>query len=156
MLQGMINNDEKMSRQNELLKTIPGVGPSIARGFLLVVGDIKKFKSARAVAAFLGVCPRLHQSGTSVWEKPRMSKMGSKELRSKLWLGAQVSKTCNPLVKSFVEGIELRNPGKSKRALTGAAMHKLVKIMYGVLKSNKPFDPKWRSRKKMSKPVALG
>lgn len=47
----------------------------------------------------------------------------------------------NPIVRTFCERLRIR--GKSEMALIGAAMRKLIHIVYGVLKSGRSFDPKY-------------
>ena len=47
----------------------------------------------------------------------------------------------NPRVKALAERLEARD--KDKMVIVGAAMRKLLQIVYGVLKSGKPFDPNY-------------
>ncbi len=44
----------------------------------------------------------------------------------------------------------MRQRGKSKMAVIGAAMRKLVHLAYGVLKTGKPFDPEWTQKAKIA------
>ena len=46
---------------------------------------------------------------------------------------------CNPLTRAVRERLQARS--KAKMVILGAAMRKLLHIVYGVLKSGKPFDP---------------
>ena len=48
---------------------------------------------------------------------------------------------CNPIIRAFY--LRLLAGGKSKMAALGAAMHKLLRLAYGVLKSGRPFDPNY-------------
>ncbi|WP_245894334.1 hypothetical protein [Chamaesiphon polymorphus] len=52
---------------------------------------------------------------------------------------ALVARRYNPLIRDFCE--RLLTKGKSKMAVIGAAMHKLLRQVFGVLKSEQPFDP---------------
>jgi hypothetical protein len=52
---------------------------------------------------------------------------------------AIVARRYNPLILAFCD--RLLAKGKSKMAVVGAAMHKLLRQVFGVLKSQKPFDP---------------
>ena len=56
---------------------------------------------------------------------------------------AIVAKRYNPIIKGFCDRLE--TSGKAKMLVIGAAMRKLIHIIYGVLKSGKAFDPKWVS-----------
>ena len=65
--------------------------------------------------------------------------MGSPRLRRSLYLPAVVSLRCDPVTRALSERLLAR--GKSKMAIIGAAMRKLLHLIYGILKSGKPFDP---------------
>jgi transposase len=134
-----IDGHPGLRKQARLLETIPGVGEATIAQLLAVVGDLARFKSARQLAAFLGLTPRQHQSGSSVRGKTRMAKMGHAQLRKALFFPAIVATRFNPLVRAFAQ--RLAQAGKPKMAIVGAAMRKLVHIIFGVLKSGRPFDP---------------
>ena len=106
---------------------------------LAELGDISHFSNARQVAAFAGLVPRLRESGTSVRGRSRLSKVGSSRLRKALYFPAITALRFNPLIKAF--GLRLSVQGKSKMLIIGAAMRKLLHLAYGVLKSQRPFDP---------------
>ncbi|KKO53457.1 IS110 family transposase [Paenibacillus sp. DMB20] len=46
-----------------LLRTIPGVGPLTAAIIIAEIGDIKRFPSAKQLAAFAGLDSAVHESG---------------------------------------------------------------------------------------------
>ena len=129
---------ELKSRQN-LLVTIPGIGWLTAAKILGEVRDILDFESARQLAAYAGLTPRNFLSGTSVHKKCRISKTGNTNLRKALYMPAIVAKKWNPIVAHFCSRIS-QNGLKSKEVIV-AAMRKLLHIIYGVLKSGRPFDP---------------
>lgn len=124
--------------QRELLTSIPGIGDATAAGLLAEFGRLARFRQAAACAAFAGVVPRLGQSGSSVRRKPVMSKLGAPALRKALFYPALVALRHNPIIAAF--GQRLRDKGKHKMVIIGAAMRKLVHLAYGVIKTGKPFD----------------
>jgi transposase len=134
-----IDDDPDLKNNAKLLESIPGIGAATAALLLAELGDMTQFSSARQVAAFAGVVPRLRESGTSVRGRARLSKVGSSRLRKSLYYPAVTALRFNPLIKSF--GLRLSAQGKSKMLIIGAAMRKLLHIAYGVLKSQRPFDP---------------
>jgi transposase len=71
--------------------------------------------------------------------RARLSKVGSSRLRKSLYYPAITAFRFNPLIKAF--GLRLSAQGKSKMLIIGAAMRKLLHLAYGVLKSQRPFDP---------------
>lgn len=86
----------------------------------------------------MGLNPKQHQSGTSVYRKSCLSKTGDAKLRQAFYFPAIVAMQHNPIIKIFSE--RLIKAGKPKMVVIGAVMRKLVHIIYGVLKSAKPFD----------------
>ncbi|MGN8200066.1 transposase [Salinisphaera sp. RV14] len=60
-----IDGHPELKQDAELMRSIPGIGPRASAQFLAYIGDVRRFKSAKALAAFIGVTPRQKQSGTS-------------------------------------------------------------------------------------------
>jgi transposase len=145
LIRDHIDNHPGLKRQRELLDSIPGIGEATAAALLAEVPDIKQYKSARQVAAFAGLVPRERQSGSSsVRGRVRLSKIGNARLRKALYFPAVTALRCSPFFHQWAEG--MRQRGKSKMAVIGAAMRKLVHLAYGVLKTGRPFDPQWAKR----------
>jgi transposase len=141
LIRSHIDRHPGLRRQRELLDSIPGIGETTAAVLLAEVPDIKQYRSARQVAAFAGLVPRERQSGSSVRGRVRLSKIGNARLRKALYFPAVTAIRCSPFFQAWAEG--LRRRGKSKMAVIGAAMRKLVHLAYGVLKTGQPFDPQW-------------
>jgi len=132
-----IDQHPDLKQQYDLLDSIQGLGE---RTISILLGEInfKQYRSARQVAAHVGVTPRNDRSGT-LQHKTRMSKIGNARVRKALFMPALVAKRHNPLVQTFCQ--RLAANGKTKMAIVGAAMRKLIHIAFGVLKSGRPFDP---------------
>jgi transposase len=137
-----IKRHPELRRQRDLLVSIKGIGERTAALLLAEVGDISVFENARAVAAFAGLTPRQFSSGSSVRKRTRLSKVGSTLLRKALYFPAIVAKQHNPIVRAFCA--RLLAAGKTPMAVVGAAMRKLIHLVYGVLKGGKPFDPDYQ------------
>ena len=118
--------------------TIPGVGPETANVVLTEVPHLELFESAKQLAAFAGLAPREFRSGSSIRGRTRMSKTGRSRLRQALYLPSVSSRSCNPVIQVFCD--RLLEHGKAPMKVVGAAMRKLLHIIFGVLKSGKPFD----------------
>ncbi len=136
-----INNHPRLKQQSELLDSIPGIGATTAATLLAEITDITQYESARQVAAFAGLVPRERQSGSSVRGRTRLSKIGNARLRKALYFPAITALRCSAFFQSWAEG--LRQRGKCKMSVIGAAMRKLIHLAYGVLKTGRPFDPQW-------------
>lgn len=79
---------------------------------MLVILRSHRFDTAGQAAAFLGVVPLEKSSGTSVRGLSRLSKIGSPELRAKLYLAALCGLRFNPAMKAMYERLCQR--GKAK------------------------------------------
>ena len=135
-----IEQDEQLHHQFRLLCSIPGIGPILAAHFLAEVPDITRFESAGQLAAFAGLVPTQHDSGTSVKRKGKLAKTGNVHLRKAFYMPALSAARHNPLIAAFVARLQASG-GKAKMTIVAAVMHKLLRLAYGVLKSNRPFDP---------------
>lgn len=139
MIRSHIDTHPGLRAQRDLLLSIPGIGETTAAKLLSEIMDVKLYESARQLAAFAGLAPRLHESGSSVRRKARMSKTGTPRLRKALYFPAVVAIRHNSHVRAM--SVRLKERGKCPMQIIGAAMRKLVHLAYGVLKSGKPFDP---------------
>lgn len=132
-----IDQNPGLKRDRQLLESIPGVGPVISRSMMAVIRS-RSFDSASQCAAYVGVVPVQHESGSSVRGRPRLSKAGNAKLRAKLYMAAVVCIRHNPDIKRQYE--RLLKKGKTKMSALGAAMRKLVHICFGVLKHQLPYQ----------------
>lgn len=139
-----INNHPRLKEQSELLNSIPGIAATTAATLLAEVANITQYSSARQLAAYAGLVPRARQSGSSVRGRTRLSKIGNARLRKALYFPAITALRCSPFFEAWAKG--LRERGKCKMSVIGAAMRKLIHLAYGVLKTGKPFDPEWTKK----------
>lgn len=135
-----IDGTPSLKADRQLLESIPGIGRVLSAELMATMRS-RAFNNAGQVAAYLGLIPVMRQSGTSVDERPRLSKAGSGRIRAKLYMGSVVAIQHNPLIQSQFHRLVAR--GKSKMSALGAAMRKLVQIAYGVLKHQTRYDPQW-------------
>jgi len=134
-----INSHPDLKHRRDLLTSIPGIADTSAAAILAELGDVTQFTRARQVAAFAGLVPKIRHSGSSVRGRATLSKRGSSRLRRALYFPAMTALRFNPLIRALRD--RLKERGKAKMAILGAAMRKLLHIVFGVLKSGKPFDP---------------
>lgn len=138
-IEQIINDNKELKKKSQLLATIPGIGSVSIGKIIAYFGNIEKFDSAKKMAAFAGLTPRTRQSGTSIKSRAVLSKKGDASLRSAMYMPALVAIRHNPIIKNFYQNLLSRK--KSKMAAIGAAMRKMLHIVYGVLKNETPFEP---------------
>lgn len=143
-VQQQIKQDAHLHHQFQLLGSIPGVGPILAAHFLAEVPDITRFDNAGQLAAYAGLVPTQHQSGNT--ERPgKLAKTGNVHLRTAFYMPALCAARHNPLIAAFVTRLQAQGH-KAKMTIVAAVMHKLLRLAYGVLKSNQPFDPNFAAK----------
>jgi transposase len=127
-----------LSRQRDLLTSIPGIGATTAARILGEMPNITEFRDVKAVSAFAGLSPRHYQSGSTRLPS-HLAKSGNEHLRQALYCPAITAMRCNPVLMRFAD--RLRGRGKSNMTIIAAVMRKLLTLAYGVLKSGRMFDP---------------
>ena len=133
-----IDADPNLHDKQQLLDSIPGLGERTIAILLAFYANPDRFNNARQAAAFAGLDPRQHESGSSVKGKPRMSKVGHTFLRKALYMPAMVTLYRTAWGKQFFQ--RLSAAGKPPKLIIGAMMRKLLQVAFGVLKSGKSFN----------------
>ena len=139
LIRDHIDQHPGLRGQRNLLTTIPGIGDATAAVLLAELFD-KPFTRARQAAAYAGLVPRLHESGT-LRGRARLSKVGPGRLRKALYFPAVTALRCNPTIRAVRD--RLHAARKPTMVIIGAAMRKLIHLAYGVLKSQKAYTPTW-------------
>jgi transposase len=118
-----------------LLCSIKGIGAKTATCLLAELGDLSQFEDADALVAHLGLSPHQRQSGRRLRGRSPLCKIGAPRLRRALYFPAMVAARFNPQYQRLLAR------GKLKMVALGAAMRKLARIIFSVVRSGKPFDP---------------
>lgn len=134
-----VSKHPDLKEQVDLVDSIPGIGPYTAAQLVAEIKTIDGFDNASELAAYAGLTPMHRRSGSSVRHRTKMSKIGNAHLRKALFFPAMTAMRHNPAVKALHD--RLAQKGKPKMLILGAAMRKLLHIVYGVLKHRRPFDP---------------
>lgn len=120
------------------LHTITGIGKTLAAViFSEIGGDISKFSSVPKLVAYSGLYPKNRQSGDSIHSNGHMSKRGSPYLRRAIWLASFVAAFKDPVIHQFYE--RKRSGGKDHLNAMGHVCHKLLSIIFAVMRDNKPY-----------------
>jgi transposase len=134
-----IDGHPQLKQDAQLIRSIPGCGPKFTAQFLAYIGNARRFKSAKALAAFIGVTPRQRLSGTSGKGRTMLSRTGHSAARRALYMPGLVAKRYNPVLRAMA--IRLQGRGLAPKAIVGACMRRLIHLIYGVLKSGQAFNP---------------
>jgi transposase len=141
----LVESHAKLRRDFMLLTSIIAVGQPTAVTFLGELSCAKHFSNSRELEVFCGIAPRLFESGSSVRSRSKMSKVGNSRIRKALYMPALCAMRTNPILIDFAS--RLKAAGKPGKVVVGAVMRKLLRIMFAVLKTGKPFEIEFKSQR---------
>lgn len=122
----------------ERLQTIPGLGPKTALLLIVLTGGFTKFSDARQLCSYIGISPRIFESGTSVKGRSRIAKMGMSKARAMLyvcsWSAKKHNESCKQLYDRLVE------KGKARRLALIAVVNKLLKQAFAIATSEMNYE----------------
>lgn len=120
-----------------LVRTAPGVGTVTAEAVLCELGDVRRFKNAKAVCAYAGLVPVVRQSGGKKAKDGRITKAGSGLLRWALVEASWRLVASSPRWRGTYERIKKRSG--AKRAIVAVA-RKFLCVLYAMLRDSKPYQ----------------
>lgn len=122
-----------------LLRSVPGIGDITLAWLLVETHAFQRFSTSQALSSYVGVIPYAYQSGTSVRRKDHISNACHRTLRSVLYMAGLTAIRVNPLLKKFY--LRLRQRQKPFKVALIAVLHKLLRILFALLRKKQPFDP---------------
>ncbi len=123
----------------KLLTTIDGIGLRTVACLIAELGDPSRFRDAAALTSYVGVVPRLRQSGKRAFSGARGLPLGNARLRHRLWMRTLVAVRRNPWLRAHSN--RLLAAGKRPKVALGASMRKLFTAVYSVARNRQPFVP---------------
>jgi transposase len=143
--------------ETEWLRQVKGVGPVTALGYVLALEEPRRFPESRSVGAYLGLCPRLDQSGESDRQLP-ISKAGDEFLRRLLVSCAHY------ILGPFGQDSDLRRKGmeiasrggkNAKKRAVVAVARKLAVLLHRLWLTGEEYEPVgYRARRRQQKACA--
>ena len=124
-----------------LVRTIPGVGPRLSEALVAVIDDPHRFRSGKQVSSYIGMVPRLYESG-QMSRNGHITRAGNAMLRCLLVEVSWLALRWNPYLAEMYKRIRGGSKTRSKIAIVAVARHLLV-IAWAMLRKNQP----WREPK---------
>lgn len=140
-------------KETALLETIKGVGAYSAAAIMIQIESIGRFNSPKELASYFGLHPVLKMSGDSKMVS-RMSKQGRSAIRGVLYMCASSAARSDNHMHSIYK--RHRANGKTHKQVIGIIMHKLLRVIWGVLQSQKPYDPAIDKANQEARPTTPG
>ena len=117
--------------KENLLRTVPGIGPVVSRTLLADLPELGRL-NRKQIAALVGVAPLARDSGTL--RGKRVVWGGRAPVRAVLYMGALVATRRNPALRAFYR--RLLGAGKPKKVALIACMRKLLTILNAMMRTN--------------------
>ncbi len=134
-LEDLAKKDERIQR----VQTIPGVGRRTAEAIVTTLDDVDRFQNGRQVSSYIGLVPRQYQSGETD-RNGRITKRGSRLLRTLLLECAWVSVNYNPWAKTTYDRIHGGQKTRKKKAAIALA-RKIAVVAWAMLRDKTSWDP---------------
>jgi transposase len=133
-LQILIQRSPLWRETDQILQSVPGVGPALASALLAELPELGRL-GRKPIAALVGLAPFNRDSGSfrgrrAIWG-------GRSHVRSVLYMSALVAARHNPVIRAFYQ--RLRKAGKAAKVALTACMHKLLTILNAMVKNRTPW-----------------
>jgi transposase len=140
-IEGEIENiiNDNFSKENQILRSIPGIGPKTSSVLIVITGCFKKFGNYKQLISYVGLAPRIYDSGKSIRGKSHICKMGMKRIRQLLYMCAWTAKEVNLACKNLFDRLIAK--GKSKKVALIAVANKLLRQAFALMKKNEKYNP---------------
>ena len=130
-----IRSSPQWALKEELLSSVPGVGPTVARTLIAELPELGSL-DRRQIASLAGLAPFTRQSGQ--WRGRSFIGAGRTSVRSVLYIAALVAGRFNPQLKAFRQ--RLIDAGKPKKLAVIAVARKLLTILNAIIRDKKSWQ----------------
>lgn len=131
----MVKQSPVWRERDDLLRSVPGVGPVLSRTLLADLPELGRL-SRRAIAKLVGVAPLSRDSGTM--RGRRFVQGGRATVRGVLYMAALVASKRNPIIRAFYQ--RLLAAGKPKKLALVACMRKLLTMLNTMVRTHTSWD----------------
>lgn len=135
-LQSALEQDPNWRENNDLLRSVPGVGPVLSLTLLAELPELGQL-DRKQIAALVGVAPFNCESGLLRGKRRVWGGRGS--VRHALYMATLAARRFNPVIRAFFE--RLRHAGKPFKVAMTACMHKLLTILNAILAHRVAWNP---------------
>jgi transposase len=135
-LQSLIRQSPIWREHENLLRTVPGVGPVLATTLLADLPELGRL-NRKQIAALVGVAPLNRDSGLQRGSRHIWG--GRAPVRSALYMATVSAVRCNAVIRAFFE--RLCAAGKPKKVALTACMRKLLTILNAMMHTHTSWQP---------------
>lgn len=133
---------ENFSNTYKSLLSIPGIGKKTAALLIAITGNFKKFDHYKQLIAYVGLNPRVFESGTSVKGRGHICKMGTSRLRKTIYLCTWSAKKSNPQCIEMYK--RLKEKSKPNKVINVALANKLLRQAFAMGKYEREYEKNYQ------------
>ena len=122
--------------------SVKGIGKRTATLLMAITHGFSLFDNSRQLSAYIGVCPRIAQSGTSIRGKTHICKLGLANVRATLYMCAHAAAKYNNACKKLYQRLIAK--GKAKKVALMAVVNKLIHQVFACVSKNVLFDNNYK------------
>ena len=142
-MQQVIAGDAQLATHVAHLRSAPGTGLLLAATLLVITEGFTERRGARTLAAYLGIAPHPHESGTSVRRPGRSRRYGPPIARRLLHLMARSLRTHNDRYKAYF--LRKKAEGKATRLILNNIANKHLRVLCALVQKGQPYIEGHRS-----------
>jgi len=136
-IKNLIDSDSTYRHLSDLADSVPGVGAALANSLLIMTDGFSTTLEHKRLCSRLGIAPHQKESGTSVQYTPQSLRHGNTRIRKLLHLAARSVATHVAEFKQYF--LRKLAQGKPKLLIYNNIANKLIKIIFAVIRSQKPY-----------------
>lgn len=138
LISQLINKQATLKTSYNLITSVPGVGPVLAWELIIKTNNFESITEPRKLACYAGVVPFEHQSGTSIYKKPRVSNFADRSLKKLLHMAAlRVTQLDGELQGYYFRKVA---EGKNKMSVINAIRNKIIHRVFATIKNQKQYQ----------------
>ncbi|RIK04669.1 MAG: IS110 family transposase [Acidobacteria bacterium] len=126
-----------------LLMSLSGIGVRSGTQIVVEIGDVSRFPTAGHLAAYAGLAPVTHRSGTSI-RGERRSRRGNRRLKHAVWVSSFAALRANDESRTYYD--KKREEGKSHKQAMAALCRRRIDVIYAMLRDHSVYKPGRPSR----------
>jgi transposase len=142
-LSKFIQQNPTISQNVHTLKSITGYGMLLSANLIAITNNFESINKHKILAAFIGIVPYQHQSGTSISKRPRIRHFGPQRVRKLLRLAAQSVATHDSQFRHYY--LRKLAEGKPKALVLNNIANKLIKVACAAIRDNSFYIKEHRS-----------
>jgi transposase len=136
-LKELIKSSPALQETYDLLCSVKGIGKIVALNLMVHTNNFRAFQSSRQLACYVGIAPFEKQSGKTLKQEAKVSKLGHKKLKALLTNSAMAAVQHDAQLKKYYK--RKIEEGKNKFSVLNAVKNKIIARAFAVVRRGTPF-----------------